>query len=350
MRRASSTEFQRPLFAIVLCTAVALSACRSGYRFNALQRSLSDEEFWRLSSEFSEPPGTFAHSDNLVSNEIDYANTISLLRPRGGAYIGVGPEQNFSYIARITPEISFIVDIRRENLALHLMYKALFELSADRAAFVSRLFSRARPDGLRATSGVQELFAAYDSVPASRHLLDGTLQAVRERLLESHAFSVTTEDLTWIDHALTQFFSEGPDIRYGTSGNDTEDRPSYRALMTMTDVKGVSRSFLANEASFAFVKDMQTRNMIVPIVGDFSGPTAIRRVGDFVREHGGLVSAFYSSNVEVYLSKQQSLAFCRNLDTLPSHSQTWFIHSKGIRLLPAKLGGCLFKPGHPLTP
>jgi hypothetical protein len=90
--------------------------------------------------------------------------------------------------------------------------------------------------------------------------------------------------------------------------------------------------------------------MIVPVVGDFSGPTAIRRVAAFVRQHGGLVSAFYSSNVEVYLSKQQSLAFCANLDSLPSHSQTWFIHSKGLRLLPAKLAGCSFKPGRWPTP
>ena len=61
--------------------------------------------------------------------------------------MGVGPEQNFTYIAVTRPAIAFIVDIRRGNLDLHLMYKALFELSADRADFVSRLFSRKRPAG-----------------------------------------------------------------------------------------------------------------------------------------------------------------------------------------------------------
>ena len=69
-------------------------------------------------------------------------------RPSGGVYIGVGPEQNFSYIARLRPAMAFIIDIRRENLNLHLFYKALFEVSSDRADFVSRLFSRPRPTGI----------------------------------------------------------------------------------------------------------------------------------------------------------------------------------------------------------
>ena len=63
----------------------------------------------------------------------------------GGVYLGVGPEQNFTYIAAIRPKIAFITDIRRGNLQLHLMYKALFELSADRAEFVSLSLHEASP-------------------------------------------------------------------------------------------------------------------------------------------------------------------------------------------------------------
>lgn len=334
---------------VLVSSAVLLAACGSSYHFDRLPRSLSDEEFSRVMTSWSEAPGAFPHSDNLVSNETDYANTISLLRPRGGAYIGVGPEQNFSYIARIQPEIAFIVDVRRENLALHLLYKALFELSLDRSEFVSRLFSREKPSGLGEGSSAQELFAKYASAPASAERLEATKRTVRYHLLENHAFAVSAEDLAWIDRALTHFFSAGPEVRYASPAVDTASRPSYRSLMTMPDVKGTARSYLASERSFAFVKRMHARNMIVPVVGDFSGPTALRRIGEYIRRHGGLVSAFYSSNVDVYLSKQQSLAFCANLDALPSHSQTWFIHSKGIRLLPAKLASCLFKPGRPGT-
>ena len=63
-------------------------------------------------------------------------------------YLGVGPEQNFPYIIALKPGMAIIFDMRRGNLHEHLLYKAMFELSNDRADFLSRLFSRARPAGL----------------------------------------------------------------------------------------------------------------------------------------------------------------------------------------------------------
>src|SRR4051794_18249973 len=102
---------------------LAIAACGS-----PLRASLSDQEFWRLAERLSEPPGTFALSDNYVSNEAHFAETVRWLTPRGGVYVGVGPEQNFSYIAKLRPAVAFVVDIRRDNLDLHLLYKALFEV------------------------------------------------------------------------------------------------------------------------------------------------------------------------------------------------------------------------------
>ena len=90
---------------------------------------VSDQEFWKLVSEFSEPDGTF-HSENLVSNEVRFQAVIPRLTQTvapGRAYVGVGSEQNFTYIAAVRPSIAFIVDIRRGNLDLQLVYKALFE-------------------------------------------------------------------------------------------------------------------------------------------------------------------------------------------------------------------------------
>ena len=88
--------------------------------------------------------------------------------------------------------------------------------------------------------------------------------------------------------------------------------------MTATAMPGASaRSYLATEDAFAFVKDLHARNLIVPVVGDFGGPSAIKGVGDYIRQQGSVVSAFYGSNVEVYLTNQQMAAFCANLAALP---------------------------------
>ena len=126
---------------------------------------LSDAELWSLSAELSEPGGYF-RSENLLSNETGFQAVIPALRERikpGGVYLGVGPEQNFTYIVALQPKIAFIVDIRRGNMIEHLMYKALIETSSDRADFLSKLFSRPRPAGLDTNSKPDQLFAAFDA-------------------------------------------------------------------------------------------------------------------------------------------------------------------------------------------
>src|SRR5687767_6654502 len=146
---------------------------------------LTDQEFWKLSEELSEPGGTF-RSDNLLSNELGFPSVIGDLVARtkpGGVYIGVGPEQNFHYIVAIKPRMVFITDIRRGNLHLQLMYKALFELSADRAEFVSRLFTKPKQSGLDAKSPVRDLMNAYVEVASGDEAaFKANLQAIFDQL------------------------------------------------------------------------------------------------------------------------------------------------------------------------
>ena len=322
----------------VLCgSCLASAACASQSR---LPGALNDQEFWRLIEALSEPAGKFSISDNFVSNEPHIAERVRRLRPSGGVYIGVGPEQNFSYIARLRPAMAFIVDIRRENRNLHLLYKALFELSSDRVDFVARLFSRPRPDGLASTASAEEIFMRYDGVPASPEEYSRIAGLVRERLLATRGLPLSHRDLEWIDRVLKAFYTDGPDIQFWGSRDVEAVRPSYRRLMTSVDLTGRSRSFLASEEAFRLVKDLHARNMIVPVIGDFGGSSAIRRVGDYVRQHGGVVHAFYGSNVGVYLNNQQTRAFCSNLATLPATSRAWFIERDGVRSMTSKLRAC----------
>ena len=135
---------RRRFFALVsLVLVFGLTAASA-----SLPARLNDQDFWRLVSESSEADGSF-RSDNLLSNELGFQyvvpDLVKTTKP-GRVYMGVGPEQNFTYIVATKPAMAFIVDIRRGNLDLQLMYKALFELSSDRAEFVSRLFSKKRPE------------------------------------------------------------------------------------------------------------------------------------------------------------------------------------------------------------
>jgi len=337
--RGATRPHARATLALVLCGVVlSSSGC---VRRSTFPAALSDREFWSLIEALSEPAGAFNVSDNLVSNEQHFAENVRRLGPVGGVYIGVGPEQNFSYIARLRPVMAFIIDIRRENRNLHLWYKALFELSADRADFVSRLFSRPRPLGLRSTASADEIFKQFDAVRPSSEQYGRNTTLVRERLLATRGLPLSQIDLDWIDHVSRAFYAEGPEIQFwGSRKVDGAARPSYRQLMTAEDFTGRSRSFLASEEGFRFVKDLHSRNLIVPVVGDFGGPTAISRVGDYVRKHADVVHAFYGSNVGVYLNNEQTRAFCRNLATLPAAPGDWFIEIDGVRSLGSKLKAC----------
>jgi hypothetical protein len=305
---------------------------------------LTDEEFWTTMTRISEPPGAFVQPDNLVSNETQFAELAAALDARPGTYIGVGPEQNFSSIARVRPSLAFIVDIREDNRNLHLLYKSLFEISADRVDFMSRLFSRPRPAGAERSIAIDELFAALDDTHPSEALLADTTQLVRQRLVETRGFSLTPADLATIDAALRAFHDDGPDIRYGRSLPPGETRPSYRRLMTATDHRGVPRSYLASDAAFQFVKELQTLNRVLPIVGDFAGPHAIRRIGEYLRRRSQIVTTFYASNVEVYLTRDERRTFCGNLAALPFDAETFFVGNRRLLRVSEKLVACASIP------
>src|SRR5215813_12633280 len=133
---------------------------------DSLPAQISDAAFWRMVTGFSEEAGSFRFQ--YMSNEREFAALIPDLKKStkpGGVYLGVGPEQNFSYIAALRPRIAFIFDIRRQNMLEHLLYKAVFEMSPNRVEFISRLFSRRTPAGVNDKSTVNALFQAFGRAP-----------------------------------------------------------------------------------------------------------------------------------------------------------------------------------------
>src|SRR5262245_42481003 len=296
---------------------------------------LSDAEFWKLTESVSEPNGVF-QSDNFLSNERGYQVVIpELVRTAkpGRVYLGVGPEQNFPYILALKPALAIIFDVRRGNLHEHLLYKALFELSADRADFLSRLFSRKRPDGLTRESSVTALMSAYTSVAPSLDLYKANLAAVEEQLAKKHGFALHADDMDGIDYVYrTAFYAGGPQLTYnmagrgGRGGGGGGFGGTYAEIQALDDGTGVNRGFLGTEDNWLAMKDFQTRNLLVPVVGDFGGPNAIRAVGKYLKERDVVVSAFYLSNVEQYLNRSGTeQAFLCNVATLPLDETSTFI-------------------------
>jgi hypothetical protein len=319
----------------IVAVALAALVLRAGspQATQPLPDRLTDAQFWQLSQTFSETDGTF-HSENLVSNEIRFQTIVpELMRTvkPGRAYIGVGSEQNFTYITAVRPSIAFIVDLRRGNLDLHLIYKTFFELSADRPEFVSRMFARPRPDMLTATSSVDEIFAAYAGVAPSEALFAANIRAIEDHLTKTHGFTLLDGDREGIRFVYRSWFEAGPDIHYQLTGRGGRGGgfPTYADLMTTTDGEGQHRSYLASEASFRLIKDLHTRNLVIPVVGNFGGPKALRAVAGWLKQHGATVGAFYTSNVEQYLRRDGIWEeFCASAATFPIDETSTFIRSE----------------------
>ena len=324
---------------VTIITLLYGLASTAAFATDTLPERIADQEFWRLIRTLSEGNGTF-QSENLLSNEVEFANTAARLRQRvkpGGVYLGVGPEQNFNYIATIRPKIAFIIDIRRQNMLEHLMYKALFELSADRSTFISRLFSRRHVGGLKRDLTAAELFDAYADLQPDSVEFQKNLQDIKETLLRKHALPLSPEDWQILSSVYAAFREFGPLIEYSSRGGGPSGRafsPTYQRLMTDMDDAGREWSYLASEEGYGTVRDLELRNLIVPLTGDFGGPKAIRSVGQYLKDHGGVVSAFYVSNVEGYLfrggdrlgnSNGGAERFYANAATLPLDTESTFV-------------------------
>ncbi len=329
-----------PFGACILVLAVLLTLSVPGAAWQAstqnLPARLTDAEFWSLVTEISEPGGYFRITDNYTSNENEVGRMFEMLRQSqvtGGVYLGVGPEQNFSYIAATQPAMAFVVDIRRQAVMQHLMFKAMFELSRDRADFISMLFAKPRPSGLDATTPIQKLWEAFFAVPTDLALATRLRERIVNHLTKTKKFTFTSDENLQLDAVLTAFVQFGPGITTRGGGGGGGNPVTFADLTGWSvDLTGTPQSFLSTEEHFKRVKALHDRNLIVPASGDFAGPKTLRAIGTWIAARGATVNAFYVSNVEQYLFQERKNGlFFANVAALPLAEHSVFIRPYSMR-------------------
>lgn len=290
----------------------------------------SDTTFAGTVARLSEPAGYF-DSDNLISNETSYLHAVSHLRSgrvRGGAYIGVGPDQSFSYIAAIRPSVAFMIDIRRDNLLMHLMFKALFERSQNRFEFLSRWTGRTVPTDVRSwtRAPIERILAAVDSLPVdpTGAETDAIIATVRR-----YGVALSLSDTTNLRRFHGEFVRHGLGLRFTSTGRTPRYYyPTLRDLILERDMDGRQASYLASEESWRFLKELEGRGGIIPVVGNLAGSSAFPAIGREVAARGEIVSALYVSNVEMYIWRDGSFAnFAANAARLPRNERSVIIRS-----------------------
>lgn len=296
----------------------------------------AQESFASRVAALSEPGGYF-NTDNLISNERSYLHvvpaleTLSRQAALGGVYVGVGPDQNFSYIARLRPSMAIIIDIRRDNLLLHLLFKAIFAEARTRVDYLALLTGRPLPQPGAAWPQA-DIDAIVNYIETARPLSKDKIAALRARLtraIDGFGVPISAAERATIDRFHRRFIADGLALRFNTTGRAPQfDYPDYRELLLERDLQGVRQSFLATEESFQFVKSLQARDLVIPIVGNLAGPTALRAVGRFLTASHLKLSVIYTSNVEFYLFREGSFAaFVENLARLPRQPGSLIVRS-----------------------
>lgn len=289
-----------------------------------------DTTFAGTVARLSEAPGYF-DSDNLISNETSYLHAISQLRSggvSGGTYVGVGPDQSFSYIAAIRPAVAFMIDIRRDNLLMHLMFKSLFERSSNRLEFLSRWTGRIVPPDVRAwdDAPIEAILSRVDSLPAD------TIGTETDSLLATaHRYGIPLSlvDTSTIRRFHAEFRRHGLDLRFTSTGRPARFYyPTLRELILERDLEGKQSSYLASENDWQFLKGLQARNRVIPVVGNLAGQVAFPAIGREIAARGERVSALYVSNVEMYIWRDGSFAtFAANAARFPRDERSVIIRS-----------------------
>jgi hypothetical protein len=316
-----------PLLAFILITAA-----------HALpQDGLPASEFSRLIRDLSEEGGYF-FSDNFTSNEDSYLTVVDKMQElgaKGGAYIGVGPEQNFTYIAKVRPRIAFIVDIRRQAMIQHLMYKAIFHLAPTRAEFLSLLLSKPMNQNAPGSKdAIDDIVAYFLNVPADEKAYTSNLAAIRKTIQQDFQFPLSNEDQESLEYVYRSFRLQGFNIGFdinGMFGRRFGHLPNLREILVKQDLNGKQGNFLASADDYDFVRGLQRKNLIIPVVGDFGGEKALAAVGAYLKKHGYIVTVFYASNVEIVLfqfgSSSTFPAFVKNIKKLPINERSLLIRS-----------------------
>ena len=301
---------------------------------------ISTEEFTRIIEDFSESGGYF-FSDNFISNEEEYvriADKIKDLGISGGAYIGVGPEQNFTYIARLQPEIAFIVDVRRQAMIQQLMFKALFRLADDRIEFLARLLSRPvkGTDAPKSDASIDELMRYFSLTPPDSKAFTSNLAEVKKTIQNDFKFPLSESDLFSLDYIFDSFREDGVYVAFEMDSFRGRGRgrrgfghfPTMREILEQRNLKGKPGNFLANDKDYEIVRKIQAQNRIIPIVGDFAGTKAIKAIAGYLKKQSCSVSVFYTSNVEQFLFENGVFdAYAENVKSLPIQSNSLLIRS-----------------------
>lgn len=241
--------------------------------------------------------------DCFVTNELAYNDVLVECLPTGttGAYVGVGPCQNLTYIGALRPRLAFVVDARIDNLLEHLMFKLLFERAETPAEYLGLLLSRDLGSSHAVGSEPEAVVAAVEKCPVSPELFRTNLAWLRTEM--SDRWPLTDLHRNRIDRLYGEFFRRQLDI----TNVDAETTENLDEIANLRDVisartsHGINLHFLTDAERYAVVRQLQRDDRVIPLLGNLGSGETTDRINELLRAYGESISTFYVSNIEEHV-------------------------------------------------
>ncbi|MGP3921046.1 LIC_10091 family protein [Nonomuraea sp. 10N515B] len=242
-----------------------------------------------------------------MTSEVAHNDAIAKCRPGTGAagtgaYIGVGPCQNLTYIGALRPRLAIICDSRLDNLIEHLMFKMLIERATNPLDYLLLLFSRPveEPPPSADIKEAEDLVAAFERGTPDPETYRDNLEWLRSEAKRRWEFN--DGQLDRLSYLYGQFFARQLAI---TAVNqecaEALGSPTLRDVILARNSYRRNFHFLTDADRFAYVRQMQLEDRIIPMLGNFSSAASIQLINDLLDKFGERADTIYLSNIEDYL-------------------------------------------------
>lgn len=201
----------------------------------------------------------------------------------GGGYVGVASDQNYSLIAAAGSTFAWLLDYDPRVVAHHKRLRALILKSETPEVFVARF----APESLKESLAV--LDEVYADAPELERLKSG--------------FKATRDEL-W---------------------------PYYEAQRSDPPKGGEGRGWLADAASYAYVRGLYEQGRIVPVKGDLMGTRTLASIAAAARALDVPIRVVYLSNAPSAWGGELNAEFKANLRGLPFDERSLVLQTSNAK-------------------
>jgi hypothetical protein len=233
----------------------------------------------------------------VVSNEARHDLFFPFIENKGGIYVGVASDPNYTLIAVAKPEFAFLLDIDRQVIDMHAIYKVFLAASDD-------------PETMRRRWSKRELRRSVDLLEEG---LANEEPKARKRIID--------------------LFEEVHEIVHENLG---------KVAQRERDGKGTS--WLSNDEYYGYIRRMFEVGRVRVMPGNLLGANTMASIAAAARELELPVRVFYPSNAEDYFGYGDG--YRNNVRGLPIDDTSVVIRTIATNPLHSEYGRTLPKADH----